>query len=57
VRFDYGEPRFVAAGLLDSRLVIVVFVETVRGIRLVSLRKASKREEERYFENFKDFND
>ncbi len=43
-RRDYGEVRIRALGRLDNRLHALVFVETRRGIRVVSFRKANKRE-------------
>ena len=51
VRFDYGEPRFTAFGMLNSRVVVVAYLETPAAIRVVSMRKAIKREEAYYFEN------
>jgi len=46
-RFDYGEPRFVTGGMLDSRLV--VFVWTPRGSvrRIISMRHCHEREAKR----------
>jgi uncharacterized DUF497 family protein len=46
-RFDYGEPRFVTVGMLDSRLV--VFVWTPRGSvrRVISMRHCHEREAKR----------
>ena len=49
-RFDYGEDRFMSLGFLDGRVVSVVHTETDEMIRIISLRKASKREEAIYFE-------
>lgn len=43
-RRDYGEMRIRALGLLGGRLHALVFVETRHGIRVVSFRKANKRE-------------
>jgi len=43
-RRDYGEARIRALGWLDKRLHALVFVETRHGIRVVSFRKANKRE-------------
>ena len=43
-RRDYGETRHRALGLLDGRLHALVFVETAKGIRVISFRKANKRE-------------
>ena len=43
-RQDYGEPRFITAGWLDSRLV--VFAWTPRGTarRIISMRHCHERE-------------
>ena len=43
-RQDYGEPRFITAGWLDSRLV--VFAWTPRGTarRVISMRHCHERE-------------
>ncbi len=43
-RRDYGEPRFITAGWLDSRLV--VFAWTPRGTarRIISMRYSHERE-------------
>ena len=49
-RFDYAEPRTCGIGLLEGRVVTVVFVETGETIRIISLRKASEREQEAYFD-------
>lgn len=43
-RRDYGEIRVCALGFLGERLHALVFVETVKGIRIISFRKANKRE-------------
>ena len=47
-RFDYEETRLVTYGLLDGRLVTVVWVEIEGGMRLVSMRKANDREQKRF---------
>lgn len=47
-RHDYGEQRYRAFGLLDERLHVLVFTETKRGIRVINLRRANKREVKRY---------
>jgi len=44
LRRDYGEARIRALGWLDKRMHALVFVETQLGIRVVSFRKANKRE-------------
>ena len=47
-RFDYGEIRHQALGFIDGRLYALVFAETAGGIRVISFRKANKREVNRY---------
>ncbi len=47
-RQDYGEVRWQALGFLDARLHMLVFAETATGIRVISFRKANKREVKRY---------
>ncbi len=49
-RFDYGEVRFVTLGLLAGTPVSIVHTETDYEIRIISFRKATKREAEIYFE-------
>ena len=45
-RFDYGEARFVAIGLIDDRLYVLVFAEGSGDdvVRIISLRPAQKHE-------------
>lgn len=47
-REDYGEARYRAIGFLEGRLHALVFTETQAGIRVISFRKANRREERRY---------
>ena len=47
-RKDYGEIRRRAIGYLGNRLHALVFTETENGIRVISFRKANKREVENY---------
>ena len=49
VRGDYGEHRFVSIGLIGNRLFVVVWTEREER-RLISLRKANKREERIFHE-------
>ena len=50
-RFAYRERRFITLGLLDQRVVAVAHTETQRRIRIISIRKAYRHEQETYFEN------
>ncbi len=47
-RVDYGEVRWVAIGFLELRLHVICFTETDTGIRVISFRKANKREVKEY---------
>lgn len=49
-RRDYGEPRFKALGYLMGWLHVVIFTPKPGGIRVISLRKANRREEKDYEE-------
>jgi uncharacterized protein len=44
-RRDYGEPRLRALGLIDGRLHAVVVTPRGDALRIISLRKANKREQ------------
>ena len=51
-RADYGEDRWVAIGLIYSLTGVVVYTErTGERIRIISARKATKREMRCYEEN------
>jgi len=50
-RFDYGEVRFQALGLIGSRLHMLVYTERAAGFRIISLRRANDREVTSYEEN------
>jgi uncharacterized DUF497 family protein len=47
-RRDYGENRFQAIGLITKRLHVLVFTPRFGKTHIISLRKANKREVERY---------
>jgi uncharacterized protein len=44
-RKDYGETRYRAFGMIGERLHAVAFTVVEDGIRVISLRKANRREE------------
>jgi uncharacterized DUF497 family protein len=48
--FYYGEQRFVTLGLLAGITVSVVHTENEHEIRVISFRKATKRESQIYFD-------
>ncbi len=47
-RFDYGEARFIAVGLLGDRLLAIAFTLRGTAVRVVSFRPASRKERVRY---------
>ncbi len=50
-RISYGEQRFVTLGSLLGNVVSIVHTEQSDHIRVISMRKATKRECEIYFQN------
>ena len=49
-RYNYGEQRFITFGLFQGRIIAVVHTENDDLIRIISARKASKYEQQIYFE-------
>ena len=49
-RFAYGEQRFITLGMLTGVLVSIVHTENEHEIRIISFRKATKRESHIYFD-------
>lgn len=47
-RVAYPERRFVALGYLDDRLHVLCFTPIPGGVRVISLRRANRREERAY---------
>lgn len=54
-RFDYGETRFVALGLIGNRLYVLAFAEGSHedAIRAISLRPAEKHEARFYHGHYR----
>ena len=48
-RFAYGEQRFITLGLLAGVPVSVAHKESDNEIRIISFRKATSREDKRFF--------
>lgn len=44
-RRDYGEPRFISAGMLRGRLVVLVWTPRGTARRVISMRHAHAKEE------------
>ncbi|AFY60217.1 BrnT family toxin [Synechococcus sp. PCC 6312] len=49
-RYSYGEQRFVTFGLSRGRVIAIVYTESEDSIRIISARKATKYEQQTYFE-------
>ena len=52
-RFDYKEKRWIAIGLLNDINVVMVYTKRGKSIRIISVRKANKKEKEIYNERIK----
>jgi uncharacterized DUF497 family protein len=50
-RFEYGEQRFITLGMLDATVVVMAQTETARELRVISMRKATRHEQNLYFQN------
>jgi uncharacterized protein len=48
-RLSYGEPRWVTVGILEGRIVVLVYTERSDKLRFISLRKATRYEQRSYF--------
>ena len=47
-RFVYPEPRHSTIGLLDERMIVVIWTEADVGRRVISMRKANEREQAKF---------
>jgi uncharacterized DUF497 family protein len=50
-RWDYGEERFRALGVIEGKVYMVVFTKRNKAIRIISARRANSREVKRYEKN------
>lgn len=48
-REDYGEVRTILLGMADGSILVVVYTERESSIRLISARRATKYEQDRYY--------
>ena len=48
-RFAYDEQRFVTLGVLREDVVVIATAETDESIRVISMRKAERNEQEIYY--------
>jgi uncharacterized DUF497 family protein len=55
LRRDYGENRWLGIGTTQARTAVVVFTERgANSIRIISLRKATRREQKEYEKTIQD---
>ncbi len=47
-RFSYGEARYDVLRRIEGRLYVLIYTPRRNGVRLVSARKANRREVKRY---------
>jgi uncharacterized DUF497 family protein len=47
-RHEYGEPRWITFGLLNERMVVLVWAPRGEGRHIISMRKANEREKKSY---------
>lgn len=47
-REDYSEPRYITAGTLDGRMVVMVWTPRGAARRIISIRKANEREQAKF---------
>ncbi len=47
-RFNYAEERWIALGFIGKRLHVMVYTCRAETIRIISLRRANKREKKYY---------
>lgn len=53
-RRDYGEKRFISVGILDDIVVVIAYTLRNGRIRIISIRKANKKERKIYEERTKE---
>jgi len=49
-RQDYEEERYIIIGLVDEHVLFVAYTRREDAIRIISARRATKHEEEAYFQ-------
>lgn len=53
-RFDYGEVRYLTIGIANGRVLAITHTEEDGIVRIISIRKAQKHEQEIYFKEIRD---
>jgi hypothetical protein len=51
-RKDYGEQRYISAGLISGRLCVIVWTPRGSKRHVISMRKANDREQKRFKASF-----
>lgn len=51
-RKDYGEPRFISAGLLGERMVVLVWTPRGTARHVISMRHCHGKEKKRWLAHF-----
>ncbi|WP_246792137.1 BrnT family toxin [Burkholderia perseverans] len=51
-REDYVESRYITVGMLDGRMIVMVWTPRGEVRRIISMRKANDREQARYARHF-----
>jgi uncharacterized DUF497 family protein len=49
-REQYGETRYAATGHISDRVYVLIFTWRADAIRVISLRKANRKEQREYYE-------
>jgi uncharacterized DUF497 family protein len=52
IRRDYGEKRTVCLGLLEGRMVVIIYTQRPFYRQIISMRKANAREQLRFRRHF-----
>ena len=53
-REDYGEDRWIGVGLMENRVVVILFTEPEEDtVRVISFRKATTDERDNYEQEYK----
>ena len=52
MRYNYGEARWIALGLIGQRVYVCAFTRRNGSIRIISLRKGNSREQKIYYGTF-----
>ena len=51
-REDYSETRYITVGKLDGRMIVMVWTPRGKVRRIISMRKANEREQEKFAHHF-----